>query len=264
MVLSGYAFLLSNQRDVIANYVSGGGALIVEQPNNVGPISILPPGLEISVFDRAFTDMGVSLTSAGLTHPMTAALTAADLSANMDTVRAQDISPEYTVLAVGATDPTLVALAVARYGSGKVVFHTGNIHPYSVCPGSNAFVTAMVNWAITPEAPSELSVDVNVVPKRINLKSHGFVRVAVLSNPDFDAAVVDPASVLVAGVSPEKSVAQDVNLDGYIDMVFVFSTQSLGLTVDDTELELTGSLIDGQKIRGTGTINVKSAGRPVK
>lgn len=256
MVLSGFAFLLESQNGVIESYVANGGALIVEQPNIVGPVPIMPPGLEVSVADRTYPNIGAALTAEGLAHPMTTGLFDADLSGNMDTVYAQDISSAYTILAAGALNPDLVALAAATYGNGKVVFHTGNVHPYSILPGSDEYLRRMVTWATTPDAPVELAVDLNIGPKKINLKSGGSVRITVLSNQNFDAAAIDPASVTIAGVSPEKWIAQDMNADGYIDLTFAVSTKSLPLNAAVTQLELTGRTNQGQPIHGAGAVSV--------
>ena len=53
-VVSSEAGQLSGTAAVIANWVASGNGLIVEQPNVEGPVAIMPPGLNVSVFDRGY------------------------------------------------------------------------------------------------------------------------------------------------------------------------------------------------------------------
>ena len=258
-VVTGFAASLEDQASVIESYVAGGGGLVLEQPNLEGPVAILPPGLGAGVFSRWYDNLNVLITPDGLTHPITAGLTAADIPGNMDTVRIGDISPAYTVLAVGAANPNLVVVAAAVYGKGRVVLDTGNVHPWSLRPGSDLYLRELLDWVGTPTVQT-ITVAIDIKPgdgpNSINLKSRGVVPVAVLTTPEFDATTVDPATVYFAGAQPVKWIMADVHGDGDLDLLLHFKTQSLDLTAASTEATLTGSTYDGQSIEGTDSVRI--------
>ncbi|HUV04938.1 MAG TPA: hypothetical protein VMX94_07495 [Armatimonadota bacterium] len=258
-VLTGSAASLAGRASVIESYVAGGGGLIVEQANVEGPVAILPPGLGISVNSRSYDDLNVQITPAGLTHPITAGLAASDLSGNMDKVLLVDVAPAYSILAVGASDPNLVAIAAATYGNGRVVFETGNSHPSSLRPGSDAYLSQLIDWAAAPAATEQV-VSIDIKPgddvNSINLTSKGVVPVAVLTTPEFDAMTLDPSTVLFAEAAPVRWRVEDIDCDGDTDMLFHFRTQSLNLTRESSEASLVGSTYDGQSIRGTDSVNI--------
>jgi hypothetical protein len=160
-VVSSEAGELSGAAPVIASWVAAGNGLIVEQPNVEGPVAIMPPGLSVSVFDRGYDGSSsgpnlaqVGLTSAGLVHPVTIGLTPEELSGNGDKVLLSGVSPTLTILGVQVTNPSLAAIAVGNYGAGRVIFHTGNINPFALRPGSDLYLRQMVNWASVPEPGS--------------------------------------------------------------------------------------------------------------
>ena len=100
----------------------------------------------------------------------------------------------------------------------------------------------------------------------INLKSGG-LPVAILGSEDFDVTLID-ATTLVFGpdsAAPRHNLAdssvhadhlQDVNEDGYLDLVSHYQTRETGLTLGDTLAELNGSLINGIAILGSDSIAI--------
>jgi len=97
----------------------------------------------------------------------------------------------------------------------------------------------------------------------INPGSHGVVTVAVLGEEAFDAARVDPQSVRFAGaaVRAQKkgdlmASLQDVNGDGFVDLVMQFSTDDLVLPSGSATLELVGATLDGLQIHGQDAVNL--------
>jgi len=97
----------------------------------------------------------------------------------------------------------------------------------------------------------------------INLGSNGVVPVAILSDPGFNAATVDPvtvklegAAVRLNGKSGNIGSLQDVNGDGLLDLVVQVYTDQLSLTVGATEAMVKASLKTGGTIFGFDTINV--------
>ena len=89
-------------------------------------------------------------------------------------------------------------------------------------------------------------------PNPINLKSSGSVPVALLGSAEFDVISVDPASVKLGRVhhhessaSPLRYASEDVNQDGFLDIVFHFKIKAIGLEPTDAEACLHGMLMDG-------------------
>jgi hypothetical protein len=94
-------------------------------------------------------------------------------------------------------------------------------------------------------------------PNSINLGSKGVVPVAILGNSKYSVDIVDPSSVKFQGVSAVKWSFEDVNGDGYTDIVFHFKIQELiGLTQNSIEGILTGENFDGGTWKSTDSVNI--------
>lgn len=84
-------------------------------------------------------------------------------------------------------------------------------------------------------APVLLEIDIKPGsdPNSINLKSKGVVPVAILSSASFDVTTVDASDVTFgpgeATIAHNSAHLEDVNGDGYLDMVLHFRTQELNL-----------------------------------
>ncbi len=90
----------------------------------------------------------------------------------------------------------------------------------------------------------------------INLGSTGVTPVAVLTTKDFNASDLDPVTILFAEASPFRWVKQDVDLDGDIDLLFHFKTQSLKFNQSSTEATLTGKTFAGVSVEGKDTVKI--------
>ena len=91
-----------------------------------------------------------------------------------------------------------------------------------------------------------------------NPRSKGVIPVAVLGSTDFDAMQVDFSTVTFGpdGALPaHDGHVEDVNDDGYMDMMFHFKTQETGIVCGDTEATLNGETFEGTSITGTDTVN---------
>lgn len=95
----------------------------------------------------------------------------------------------------------------------------------------------------------------------INLGSNGVVPVAILGSAGFDVHDVNQSTVVFEGASPKAKGKsgnlgsfEDVNSDGFTDLVMHFPTQELGLVESDTEGELTGMLYAYTMIVGTDAV----------
>ncbi len=113
-----------------------------------------------------------------------------------------------------------------------------------------------------PEVPVQTPVEVQIDirpsnPKNVvRLSSGAKVPVAILSAAGFDAATVNPATVLFAGAVSVGSKLEDVDSDGDLDLLLYFRARLLDLDASDTEATLTGDTLDGTPIEGTDTVKV--------
>jgi hypothetical protein len=96
-------------------------------------------------------------------------------------------------------------------------------------------------------------------PNNINLRSGGYVRVAILTADDFDAVTVDPDSV---EFGPNFASAlltfvhdADVDHDKDADLILRFRISETGIECGDTEALLTGMTISMDEFEGLDSIN---------
>ena len=106
-------------------------------------------------------------------------------------------------------------------------------------------------------------------PNSINLKSKGVIPVAILGSADFDVTDVDVTTLSFAGASPVHDLTdllvyadhlQDVNLDGFTDLVCHFRTQDTNIASGDTSATLTGATIIVPVVF-SGTDSVRTVGK---
>ncbi|MHC4962551.1 MAG: hypothetical protein ACYTGA_10570, partial [Planctomycetota bacterium] len=113
-------------------------------------------------------------------------------------------------------------------------------------------------------APSVIDVIVDIKPGSddniINLGAKGVIPVAILSDATFDApTLVDPDSLFLGGAKVavrgknDKSLshAEDINGDGYVDLVCQFDSDNFEPdVVQEGPVHLDGNLYDGTLIEG--------------
>jgi hypothetical protein len=148
----------------------------------------------------------------------------------------------------GNTDLTVLSSYRGEPGYGKADYRFWfSFNDIVTGPALNDAGTAEVLIDIKP------GTDVN----SINLKSRGVVPVAVLTTEDFDAVEIDSESVLFAGASPVRWQIEDINSDGYDDILFHFKTEELTeLSTGSTEAVLTGATLSGTLFYGMDTVNI--------
>lgn len=164
-----------------------------------------------------------------------------------------------------------VVLVAGQVGEGRVVFIGDTT---LLDPSADAVLSQnIIAWLMKPEPdpqpdpepvpPKEsgpISVTINVRPwspdNKIKLNSKHFLRVAVMTTLDFDAAQVDPKSVAFAGAKPVYWKLRDVDRDGDKDCLLVFWIPDLTeLTAESTET-VTEAVLSGKTVQ---TVDVTRA-----
>ncbi len=112
------------------------------------------------------------------------------------------------------------------------------------------------------QVPDAIAIDIK--PRdphnKIRFRSHRRkLRVAILTQDDFDALQVDPATVQFG---PDSATAvnckvKDVDHDGDPDFVLRFKLRETGIACGDTEATLSATTFDGEQIAGTDSIETK-------
>lgn len=121
----------------------------------------------------------------------------------------------------------------------------------------------LVRWMVSNTAPAHVAIDVRPGSDKnpINLCSRGNVAVAILSTATFDATRVDPQTLRFgpgdAQAIKGKGHFDDVDNNGYVDLVVHFWIPDIGLTSADTEVTLFGETFEGTSFIGTASVTVK-------
>ena len=96
---------------------------------------------------------------------------------------------------------------------------------------------------------------------KVNSKSKGVIPTAILGSADLDVTSVDVASLRFgpgnAGESHGKGHVEDVNGDGFDDLVLHFKTQDSNLPKGNTTACVVGTTTDGWAIEGCDSVSVK-------
>ena len=135
-------------------------------------------------------------------------------------------------------------------------------------PATNAHTTFWSPWS--PISPIDIKPGSD--PSSINCKNKKqVITVALLSTSDlFDATTVDHTTVTFEGASEThvdkksgepRRHEEDVDSDGYTDLVFHFRLGDTNLTCDSTEGTLTGMTFSGQTVTSTGDVHMVDPGR---
>ena len=79
---------------------------------------------------------------------------------------------------------------------------------------------------------------------------------AVLTTESFDAATVDPSTVVFADTQPKHSALDDVDQDGDLDLILHFKCQDLNIEPDAQEACLSGYTYSGAPISGCDSVRI--------
>jgi hypothetical protein len=119
---------------------------------------------------------------------------------------------------------------------------------------------------ITFTGPQEVTIDIKPGsdPNSINKCKRGLVPIAILGSADFDVNTISPAqactvddqALAMRGRTNYLYSVEDVNDDGFDDLVLHFEVENLNLEEGDTELTVLCPLESGGYVTGTDAIRV--------
>jgi len=113
--------------------------------------------------------------------------------------------------------------------------------------------------------PAVLDVTIDIKPGEdpnpINPKSQGNISVAILSTSSFNAPTTVRISSLMFGrTGNEQSLnrcnSEDVNRDGFLDLICQFDTQTAAFQTGDTKGILKGTTVEGTPFQGEDSVRI--------
>src|SRR4030043_264286 len=136
-------------------------------------------------------------------------------------------------------DAILAEQDVAGYwpSNPAYVWPDGGVY-YWVSPELSTAWALLTLERIAPPPPViTVAVDIKPMswPNPLNVRDKGLLPVAILGTEDFDVTQIDPATILLEGVSPLRWALQDVGTegdpllgpDGFIDLTLKFDAQAM-------------------------------------
>jgi hypothetical protein len=135
---------------------------------------------------------------------------------------------------------------------------------------------------IVPSVSVPFDIKPGSCPNRLNIRSKGLLRIAILGTGEVDATNIDPASVRLEGVAPIRSQIEDVSQpvidpqdicdcseepgDAFDDLTLTFKKKEIVCELgdvsdgDEVVLTLTGETFDRTRIEGQDCVLIRKKG----
>ena len=156
----------------------------------------------------------------------------------------------------------------------------------SIDMAGRIFAVATLPCSVASSKKMDIEVAVDIKPRncpnRLNVRSRGVVKVAILGSEDFNVMDVDPRSVQIEGASPLRWKLKDVatpydtdtmqgdcrdctrkGRDGFLDLELKFKNKDIVKAIgpvsngDCLVLNLTGATFDGTDILGDDVVRIQ-------
>jgi hypothetical protein len=119
----------------------------------------------------------------------------------------------------------------------------------------------------------EIDTNPGSFPNTINTRVNSVITVALLGSEDFDVADVDVATLRFGPdeASPAHDLTdtwiytdhlQDLNLDGFMDLMLHFEMEETGIACGNEIVILTGAMLNGRRFWGEDAIQTVGCGLP--
>lgn len=251
----------------VAALVTAGHRFTTIEPilvTSLGVFDSHEPGLSDSHDIGLWTDNGTLLTSTTVPAGAGATLTGGFRFVPIDpvmlaagaTYRLGAFFPTFFdgfISNVTFTTAPEISLEQSSYTSGLVGSLT-----FPALPG-NAAGNALANFAF--RVSLELDVDIKPGSERnpVNPRSKGVVPVAILGSDAFDVGNIDVTTLSFGSngatpVDPGGGHLEDVNSDGFLDLVSHYSVPSTGISPGDQSACVTAQTLDGTPLNGCDAI----------
>lgn len=150
-----------------------------------------------------------------------------------------------------------------EFQTGSQIIVLAENTPLNQIPSEGYGVGVTETGVITSFIPVAIDIKPGSYPNSINLNSKGTVPVAIFGNSTFDVHKINLTSITLAG-APIKiknngqlmANYEDVNKDGFVDVVIHIITKSLQLMLNDVKAELNGFLFGGKEIKGSDSVKI--------
>jgi Sortilin, neurotensin receptor 3, len=165
----------------------------------------------------------------------------------------------------GRSNPTGGPWVWEAYNHGMPIADVRDLEVHPVTGDIDAATYGRSAFELVPETilPIEIDIKPGTSENPINTKSRGKIPVAILSSVTFDAPnEVNKTSLHFGRTGGEASLAfcnmdaEDVNGDGFLDLMCHFYTSSTGFQVGDTDGVLEGLTVDGTPIEARDSVRV--------
>lgn len=241
--------------DLQAFVMAGGGVLISgDEWTNPEPFS---------AFGFGYTGGSSSGTTSNIgTHVVTTGVNTITLAGSQNGLTI----PLAARPLVNETTGAYPYVAIMKYGMGKIAVVTDELFINLVIGSTDNRVLGnnLMTWLNIVHVP--IDIHPGGFPNSINCKNPNVgIPVAILSNPNFDATMIDHTTVVFEGatethVNKKTNVPvrheEDVNYDGRMDLVFHFRYGDTNLDCNSIKGYLYGMYYCGRPVHGWDSVNM--------